>query len=338
MNNLRSFALLLLVMLLTAVHAGAATKDEVQGRGYLQCGVATGLPGFSFLDENGKWTGFDIDFCRAVAAAVLGNSDKVRYVPLSARESFTALQSGDVDVLANAAGWTMTRDTSLGISFAGISYYDDQGFMVARISGIESSEELNGAAICIQAGSTAELNAADFFKQNGMNYKPIVVDTPDQMLKGFEAGRCTVLADNYAHLSVLKSRMVDPESAVMLPEKIARDAGGPVVRQGDDAWFNIVKWTLFALVNGESLELTTGNIVQMQTSQDPAIRRFLGLEGIKGQGLGLADAWAAKIIMQVGNYGEVFDRHLGQRTLFRLERGPNALWENGGLQYAPPFR
>jgi len=337
-KRVQSLAVFLLVTFFTAAHTEAATREEVRGRGYLQCGVATGLPGFSFSDENGNWTGFDVDFCRAVAAAVLGDSAKVRYLPLSARESFTALQSGEVDILAHSAGWTLTRDTSLGISFVGVSYYDDQGFMVAESAGIAKREEMDGAAVCVQAGTTAELNTADFFLQNGMSYKPIVVDTPDQALKGFEAGRCTVLAGNLAHLLALQGRLAEPEMAVMLTERMAREAVGPVVRQGDDAWFNIVKWTLFALVNGESLGLTADNVAQMQGNADPAIRRFLGLEGIKGQGLGLADDWAARIILQVGNYGEMFERNLGLHTLLKLERGPNALWKNGGLQYAPPFR
>ncbi|SHO49053.1 amino acid ABC transporter substrate-binding protein [Desulfopila aestuarii] len=337
-NKVRLLAIFLLMPLFVAFQAEAATREEVRGRGYLQCGVATGLPGFSFSDENGNWTGFDVDLCRAVAAAVLGDAKKVRNVPLTARDSFTALQSGEVDLLAHDTGWTMTRDTSLGISFAGISYYDDQGFMVAGSAGITKRGELEGAAVCVQAGTTAELNTADFFSQNGMSYKPIVVDTPDQALKGFEAGRCSVVAGNLAHLQALRSRLAEPESAVMLQERMAREAMGPVVRQGDDAWFNIVKWTLFALVNGESLRLTADNVVQMQTSADPAVRRFLGFEGIKGQGLGLADDWAARIILQVGNYGEIFERNLGQHALLKLERGPNALWYDGGLQYAPPFR
>lgn len=337
-NSVRPLAIFLLVTFFTAVHAEAATREEVRGRGYLQCGVATGLPGFSFTDENGNWTGFDVDFCRAVAAAVLGDSAKVRYLPLSVRESFTALQSGEVDILACNVGWTMTRDTSLGVSFAGISYYDEQGFMVVEGAGITKKEEMDGAAVCVQAGTTAELNTADFFSGNGLSYKPIVVDTPDQALKGFEAGRCSILAGNFAHLLALQRRLAEPESAVLLPERMAREAVGPVVRQGDDAWFNIVKWTLFALVNGESLGLTAGNVAQMQTSADPAIRRFLGREGMKGQGLGLADDWTARIILQVGNYGEMFERNLGQHTLLNLGRGPNALWKNGGLQYAPPFR
>jgi len=335
---LRALVISLLVTSCMAADLAAATRENVLSRGYLQCGVSTGLPGFSFSDENGNWIGFDVDICRAVAAATLGDATKVRYIPLAVRESFTALQAGDVDILIHDLGWTLTRDTALGVSFVGISYFDHQGMMVKNGSDINNFQDLEDNTVCVLAGTTVELNVADLARQRTAFFRQVVVDTPDQMLKGFDSGRCEAVAGNIAHLQALRSRLPNAEEAVFLDGTIGREVAGPVVRQGDDAWLNIVKWTLYALIDGEALGLTSGNVLQLKASGDPEKRRFLGLEGIKGEGLGLADDWAARIILQVGNYGEIFERNLGRRSQLNLERGDNALWSNGGLLYAPPFR
>jgi len=314
------------------------TLDAVKERGFVQCGVNTGLPGFSNADEAGKWTGLDADVCRAIAAAVLGDAEKVRFTPLTAKERLTALQSGEVDVLSRNTTWTLTRDTSLGINFTGVTYYDGQGFMVSKSLGISSAKELDGAAVCILAGTTTELNLADYFRTNGMQYEPVVFDTADQTARGFEAGRCDVLTSDQSQLYGLRIKLKEPDKAEILPDVISKEPLGPAVRQGDDAWFNIVRWTLFAMVNAEELGVTSANVDEMRSSSNPEVRRLLGLEGIKGKGLGLADDWAYRIVKQVGNYGEVFERNVGSGSPLGIPRGLNALWRDGGLQYAPPIR
>jgi len=333
-----TLAAVVLSVCILAGSARAATREDVLSRGYLLCGVSTGLPGFSYPDEKGSWTGFDVDLCRAVAAAVLGDAAKVRFVPLTALERFTALQSGDVDLLSNSTSWTFTRDTSLGLSFAGISYFDGQGFMVSKSLNVTSAVKLDGAEVCFQSGTTTELNLSDYFKQNGMTYKPVIFDTPIQMVKAFETGRCKVMTADRSQLYGLRIQLAEPEEAVVLTEVISKEPMGPVVRQGDDAWFNIVRWTLFALIDGEDLGLTSANVSAGRTSDNPAIRRFLGIEGIKGEGLGVSDDWAYQIIRQVGNYGEVFERTIGRGSPLNIERGLNRLWTDGGLLYAPPIR
>ncbi len=322
----------------SATLAFASTLDEVQRRGVLQCGVSTGLPGFSATDEKGNWKGLDVDGCKAVAAAVLGNAGKVKYIPLNAKERFTALQSGEIDLLVRGTSWTLVRDTSLGLNFAGINYYDGQGFMVSRKLGLKSAKELDGAAICILAGTTTELNLADYFTQNKMKYEPVVFDTHDQTIKGFEAGRCDVLTSDLSQLYGLRTHLANPGDAVLLPEVISKEPLGPVVRQGDDGWFNIVRWSFYAMVNAEDLGVTSKNIDDMKSSNNPGIRRLLGLEGIKGKSLGLADDWAYQIVKQVGNYSESFERNVGMGSPLKIKRGLNALWSNGGIQYAPPLR
>ncbi len=322
----------------SATLAFASTLDEVQRRGVLQCGVSTGLPGFSATDEKGNWKGLDVDGCKAVAAAVLGNAGKVKYIPLNAKERFTALQSGEIDLLVRGTSWTLVRDTSLGLNFAGINYYDGQGFMVSMKLGLKSAKELDGAAICILAGTTTELNLADYFTQNKMKYEPVVFDTHDQTIKGFEAGRCDVLTSDLSQLYGLRTHLANPGDAVLLPEVISKEPLGPVVRQGDDGWFNIVRWSFYAMVNAEDLGVTSKNIDDMKSSNNPGIRRLLGLEGIKGKSLGLADDWAYQIVKQVGNYSESFERNVGMGSPLKIKRGLNALWSNGGIQYAPPLR
>lgn len=320
-----------------AANAGS-TLGNVQSAGVLKCGVSTGLPGFSIADSEGKWTGIDVDVCKAVAAAVFGDASKVKYIPLNAKERFTALQSGEIDVLSRNTTWTLTRDASLGLNFAGTTYYDGQGFMVNKKLGVKSAKELNGATVCIQAGTTTELNLADYFRANNMEYTPVVFDTSDQVVGGFEAGRCDVLTSDQSQLYALRIKLKDPASAVVLPEVISKEPLGPVVRQGDDKWFNIVKWSLFAMINAEEAGLSMANVDSMKDSKQPAVRRILGLEGPKGEGLGLRDDWAYQIVKQVGNYGEVFDRNVGSGSPLNVARGVNALWSKGGFQYAPPIR
>ena len=316
----------------------AATLDDVKKKGFVQCGVSTGLPGFSNPDDKGNWTGLDVDVCRAVAAATLGDAGKVKYIPLNAKERFTALQSGEVDILSRNTTWTLTRDGSLGLNFAGVDYYDGQGFMVSKELGVKSAKELDGAAVCIQAGTTTELNLADYFRELGMKYSPVVFDTSDQTVQGFEAGRCDVLTSDQSQLYALRIKLSNPDSAMVLPEVISKEPLGPVVRQGDDQWFNIVKWTMFALINAEEMGVTSGNVDQMKSSTNPNIGRLLGTEPGQGKNLGLDDTWAYNIVKQVGNYGEMFERNVGTGSPLGISRGLNALWTKGGLQYAPPVR
>lgn len=317
----------------------ASTLEEVQKRGVLNCGVSTGLPGFAVADEKGAWTGLDIDGCKAVASAVLSDATKIKYVPLNAKERFTALQSGEIDVLVRGTTWTLTRDSSLGLNFAGVNYYDGQGFMVSKNLGVKSALELDGAAVCIQSGTTSEMNLADYFKEHKMTYKAITYDTHEATRQAFDEGRCDVLTSDQSQLYGLRTELVKKKDAVVLPEVISKEPLGPVVRQGDDGWFNIVKWTFNVMIEAEELGVTSANIDAMKAdSKAPAVRRLVGLEGIKGKGLGLNDDWAYQIIKQVGNYGEVFERNVGIETPLKISRGLNALWSKGGIMYAPPLR
>ncbi|EPC00901.1 amino acid ABC transporter substrate-binding protein [Litchfieldella anticariensis FP35 = DSM 16096] len=318
--------------------AQAATLDDVKQRGVVQCGVSDGLPGFSAPNDQGEWQGIDVDVCRAVAAAVFGDSEAVRYVPLNAVERFTALQSGEVDVLSRNTTWTTTRDTTLGLNFAGVTFYDGQGFLISSDLGISSVQELDGAAICIQAGTTTELNVADYFRAHEMQFDPIVFDTSEQTVGGFEAGRCDVLTSDTSQLAALRIQLSDPSGAMILPEVISKEPLGPVVRQGDDQWFNIVKWSLFAMLNAEELGISSENVDEMTNSENPNIARLLGQDGNYGEGMGLSADWAYNIISQVGNYAEIYDRNVGLNSPLEIERGVNALWTEGGLQYAPPVR
>ena len=316
----------------------AGTLDAVKARGELVCGVSTGLPGFSLPDDSGNWTGLDVDTCRAVAAAVLGDATKIKFIPLTAKERFTALQSGEVDLLSRNTTWTHTRDTSLGLNFTGVNYYDGQGFMVQKELGVKSALELDGASVCIQAGTTTELNLADYFRLNGMSFSPVVYDTSDQTVQGFAAGRCDILTSDQSQLYALRSKLDNPEQAVVLPEVISKEPLGPVVRQGDDQWFNIVKWTLYAQINAEEAGISSANIDDMLKSENPDIQRIVGTSGDAGAKLGLGANWAFDAVKQVGNYGEMFERNVGPNTPLQISRGLNALWSKGGLQYAPPIR
>ena len=335
----QSFVLsIVALVVLLATGASAATLDNVKARGQLICGVSTGLPGFSNPNDKNVWAGIDVDTCRAVAAAVFGDASKVKYTPLTAKERFTALQSGEIDMLSRNTTWTATRDTSLGINFAGVNYYDGQGFMVTKKLGVESALKLDGAAVCVQAGTTTELNLADYFRLNNMKYSAVVFDTSDQTIKGFEAGRCDMLTSDQSQLYALRIKLADPSSAVVLPEVISKEPLGPVVRQGDDQWFNIVKWALFAQVNAEEMGVTSQNVDEMKGSNNPNVNRLLGADGKAGENLGLSGDWAYQIVKQVGNYGEMFERNVGTGSALKIDRGLNALWSQGGIQYAPPIR
>ena len=320
-------------------NAGAATLDAVKARGWLACGVSQGLPGFSNPDDKGRWRGVDVDVCRAVAAAVLGAADKVRYSALSSKERFTALQSGEIDLLSRNTTWTQTRDTALGLNFTAVTYYDGQGFMVRKRLGVNSARELDGAAVCVNAGTTTELNIADYFRTYGMRYKTVVFEKSDEVVAAYDAGRCDVYSTDQSGLYAQMLKLKDRDAHLILPEIISKEPLGPVVRQGDDRWFNIVKWTVFAMINAEELGVTAANVKRLrETTKNPQIRRLLGREGRMGANLGLDADWVVRIIAQVGNYGESFARHLGPGTPLNIERGLNRLWSKGGILYAPPFR
>ena len=317
----------------------AGTLEDVKKAGVLKCGVNTSLPGFSEADSKGNWRGLDVDYCKALAAMVLGDSSKVKYVPLNAKERFTALQSGEIDVLSRNTTNTETRDAALGINFTGVMYYDGQGFMVPKALGVKSAKELNGATVCIQAGTTTELNLADYFRSNNMKYKAITFDTNDQVNKAFESGRCDVVTTDASGLYAQKSKMKNPDDYVILPEIISKEPLAPAVRHGDDQWFDIAKWTRNALLTAEEKGVTSTNIDQVKaTTKDPEVRRLLGLEGDMCKNLGLDKECFYRAIKQVGNYGEIFERNVGENTPLKIKRGLNALWTQGGIQYSPPFR
>jgi len=329
---------LALVVLAGTASAGE-TLEAVKARGQLRCGVNTSLAGFGIPDSQGRWTGFDVDFCRVFAAAVFGDAEKVTFTPLSAQQRFTALQSGEIDVLSRNTTWTLTRDSSLGLNFAPTTFYDGQGFMVTKALGVKSAMELNGATVCVQPGTTTELNLADFFRANKMSFEPVVIEKLSEVLSAFFAGRCDVYSTDASGLAGTRSSVApQPENYVILPELISKEPLGPVVRHGDDQWFDIVKWSIYATIEAEELGINRANVDEMLKSQNPAIQRLLGVTPGLGVALGLADTWAYTIIKQLGNYGEIYDRHVGADTPLRLARGLNALWSRGGLMYAPPFR
>jgi len=322
----------------SATTVQAATLDDVKARGTLTCGVSTGLAGFSEKDANGNWSGLDVDVCRAVAAAVLGGADKVQYKPLTAKERFTALASGEIDMLSRNTTWTHTRDTSLGINFAGTNYYDGASFMVMKDLGVSSATELDGANACIQAGTSTELAIADYFRENGMSYKAVTFDTSDQTRQGFESGRCDFLTSDGSQLAALRIGLANPGNAIILPEVISKEPLGPVVRQGDDQWFNIVKWSLNAMIEAEEQGVTSMNAGEKMKDGNPANKRLLGAEGELGANLSLDAEWAYRIVTQVGNYAESFERNVGMGSPLKLERGLNASWRDGGILYAPAMR
>jgi general L-amino acid transport system substrate-binding protein len=319
-------------------HAGK-DLDSIKSRGQVLCGVSTGLAGFSLADSQGKWTGMDVDICKAVAAALLGDANKVKFVPLSAQQRFTALQSGEVDLLSRNTTWTLTRDTSLGLDFTGITYYDGQGFMVAKKLGVKSAKELNGATVCVQPGTTTELNLADYFRANKMQFKPVVIERLEEVEQAFFSGRCDVYTTDASGLAATRAtRASSPDDYVILPEIISKEPLGPAVRHGDNQWSDVVRWTLYAMLEAEEKGITSKNVDEMTKSADPTVKRLLGATPGMGKALGVDEDWVVKVIKQVGNYGEVFERNVGKTTPLKLERGLNALWTQGGLQYAPPVR
>jgi len=330
-------SLLLLAILATpALAQQQSTLDAVKSKGFVQCGVNTGVAGFSAPDSKGVYRGIDVDLCRAVAAAVFGDANKVRYTPLTAQQRFTALQSGEVDILARNTTWTITRDTSLGLNFVGVNYYDGQGFMVHRKLNVKSAKQLNGATVCVQPGTTTELNLADYFRANKMTFKPVVIEKLDEVLNAYFAGRCDVYTTDHSGLiSTRATRAPKPEEHVILPEIISKEPLGPAVRHGDDRWFDVVKWSMFAMLEAEEMGLSTKTIDKEASSTNPNIQRFVGSTGDIGKMLGLDNKWAFNIIKQVGNYGESFDNNLKP---LGFERGLNRLWNQGGLMYAPPIR
>lgn len=329
----------LVAFTLVGMSATAGTLQDVQKQGFVKCGVDGGLPGFSEIVSGGVYKGIDVDGCRAVAAAVLGDATKVKYVSLNAKERLAALQSGEIDILVRNTTWTETRDTSLGLNFAGVNFYDGQGFMVRKDLGVKSAKELEGASVCIQTGTTTEMNVADYFRANNMKYKAVAYDTNDQVVQSYENGRCDVLTSDSSQLYGLRTKLKNPSAHIVLPEIISKEPLGPVVRQGDDQWFNIVKWSFNAMVAAEEAGITSKNADELKkSSTNPTVKRILGVEGKMGENLGLKPDFAYQIIKQVGNYGEVFEKNVGVSTPLKIERGLNALWKDGGLQYSPPFR
>ena len=319
--------------------AQADTLDTVRERGVLHCGVTTGFAGFSAPDSQGNWKGLDVDVCRAVAAAVFGDAAKFKAVPLNAQQRFTALQSGEIDLLARNTTATLQRDTGLGVIHAGINFYDGQGFLVSKDLGVKSAKELNDASVCMQQGTTNENTMADWARANGVKYKPVVFDQFNEVVGAFASGRCDVFTTDASGLASIRiSRLENPDNYVVLPEIISKEPLGPFVRQGDDAWLNVVKWSLHAMVGAEELGVTSANADEMRKSTSPDVRRLLGVTEGAGKSLGLDESWAYNIIKQVGNYGESFERNVGQGSALKIQRGLNAQWTDGGLMYALPIR
>lgn len=327
------------ILVVLPTMAAAGTLDTVRSRGYLICGVNTGLAGFSQPDDKGEWKGLDVDLCRAVAAAIFKDAGKARFVPLTAKERFTALQSGEIDLLSRNTTWTMSRDTSLGLHFTGVIYYDGQSFMVKKSLGAKSVDDLDGASICVQTGTTNELNLADYFRSHGLTYYPVVFEKNTEAVAAYNTGRCDAYTTDASGLFSERLKLGPWEEHIIFKEPISKEPLGPAVRQGDEQWANIVRWSLFAMLNAEELGVTSANAEAMLETKRPEIRRLLGLEGSFGKGLGLDDDWAFQIVSKVGNYADSFDRNLGKNSRIGIERGINALWTTkGGLQYAPPIR
>jgi len=318
--------------------AHAQTLKAVKERGTLNCGVGQGLLGFSSQDENNDWTGFDVDICRAIAAAIFDDPAKVTFLPLDASTRFAALQSSKIDVLSRNSTWTMSRESSLGLMFAGVAYYDGQGFLLRREAGIDTALQLGGKTVCTQAGTTSELNLSDYFRAKDMPLKVLTFDTAMESRKANDERKCDVLTSDVSQLYAERLKLAAPDSHIILPEIISKEPLGPVVRQGDDQWFNLVKWTLYSLINAEELGIKSATIDDALKSTNPDIRRLLGSDGEFGQQLGLEKGWAARAVRAVGNYGEIYERNIGTQSRLSIPRGLNALWTQGGIQYAPPVR
>ena len=321
-----------------ATAASASTLDDVKKRGMLNCGANGQLPGFGMPDSQGNWTGLDVDLCRAVAAAVFNDPTKVKFVALTAKDRFTTLQSGDVDVLARNTTWTSSRDSQLGLNATAVNYYDGQGFMVRKDLKVNSALELNDATICVQQGTTTELNLADYFRANKMRLKTVTFLQLEEATSAYESGRCNAFTTDASQLYSVRLKLAKPDDHVVLPEIISKEPLAPFVRHGDDQWFDVVKWVHFAMVNAEELNVTKANVDDQMKSDNPEVKRLLGTEGNYGEQLGLTKDWVRRIVKNVGNYGEVFDRNVGQGSPLKITRGLNSLWTKGGLQYAPPIR
>ena len=334
----RFATILALAVIFIAQSASAQTLKTVKDRGILNCGSNGSLAGFGLPDAQGKWAGLDVDVCKAIAAAIFGDANKVKFVPLSAKDRFTALQSGEVDVLVRNTTWTSSRDTSLGLNFTGVDYYDGQGFMVRKALKVNSALELGDASVCVQQGTTTELNLADFFRAHNMKLKSVTFATSNEALKAYDTGRCDAYTTDASGLYAERLRLANGADHIVLPEIISKEPLGPAVRHGDDQWFDIVKWVGFAMLNAEELGITQKNVDEMLKSTNPEIKRFVGTEGNYGEQLGLTKDWAVRIIKAVGNYGESFERNVGEGSPLKIARGLNKLWNKGGIQYAPPIR
>ncbi len=325
-----------------AVSAAAqgATLDDVKAKGFIQCGVSTGLAGFAFTDSNGNWDGFDVTFCRATAAAVLGDANAIKFTPTTGKTRFTALASGEIDVLYRNTTWTLSRDVDLKFDFLGVNYYDGQGFMIRKDMGVASATDLNGATVCIQTGTTTELNLADFFRANNMNYEPVPIETNAEAQQKYLANACDVYTTDASGLAATRATFENPGDHIVLPEIISKEPLGPLVRHGDNAWGDIVRWVMNALIIAEEKGITAANVDSMASAstKDPEVKRLLGVEGNYGEMLGLAPDWAIHAIKTGGNYGEIFEKYIGENTAIGLSRGLNQLWTKGGILYAPPFR
>lgn len=326
----------LAVMASAANVEAQSTMDAVKAKGFVQCGVNTSLPGFSAPDSQGVWRGLDVDVCRAVAAAMFGDANKVRFTPTTAQQRFTALQSGEIDILSRNTTWTIARDTSLGLDFVGVDFYDGQGFMVPRKLNVKSAKELNGATICVQPGTTTELNLTDYFRANKMNFTPVVIEKVEEVVAAYFSGRCDVYTTDVSGLASTRATSApNPNDHVILPEVISKEPLGPAVRHGDDRWADLVRWSFNAMLEAEEIGITSKNIDSMLDSTNPNIQRFVGKSGGIGQVLGVSDQWSYNIIKQVGNYAESYERNIAP---LGIERGINKLWKDGGIQYAPPIR
>lgn len=329
------------LMDLAAAQSGdkaSRTLEQVRKRGALSCGTNTGLAGFALPDDKGNWTGIDVDLCRAVSAAIFNDPNKIKFVPLTAKDRFTALQSGEIDVLSRNGTWTQSREADLGLLWAGVNYYDGQGFMVRKKLNVSSAMELSGASVCVQQGTTTELNLADYFRSNNMKYEVVAFATANEAIKAYDSGRCDAYTTDQSGLYSERIKLTNVDEHLVLPEVISKEPLGPAVRQGDDQWFNLVRWSHFVMVNAEELGITKANVDERLKSTNPETRRLLGVEGDFGKALGLTPDWAFRIIKHVGNYGESFNRNLGEGSNLKIKRGQNALWNKGGLQYAPPVR
>ena len=341
MNKLRITILSVICSLAMVPSAFAGTLDTVKDQGFFNCGVSQGVPGFSNPDSDGNWSGIDVDVCRAVSAAIFGNPDMVKYVPLTAKERFTALQSGEIDVLSRNTTWTLSRDAQIGLEFAGVNFYDGQGFMVRKDSGITSAMELGGASVCTNLGTTTELNMADFFRANGMDYEPVVFEKADEVVGAYDEGRCDTYTTDKSGLAAQRTKLADPDAHVVLPETISKEPLGPVVREGDGDWADVVRWSLNAMIEAEEFGLTQSNAqTTCAMTSNPVVARLCGKEGATGAGLNLGESWSYDIVTMVGNYGDVYEKHVGENTPVGLARAgsPNASYKNGGVLYAPPAR